>query len=250
MTAALTLVALGLPIGFLIGLIGIGGVLLTPALVHIFGRDIHDAVALSLASFVLAGAVAGVRACGRDARPSAVEWIFLLAIVPGAFAGAFAAPWIPAAPLSLVVSACVAFAGISSLRTQPKGEDGAIIGSSVLASLGVVTGFLSAISGTGGPLICMPLLLWKSMNVRRALLLAQVAQLPVAATATFVNGVGHSLDFSAAATIGVAIVAGMLVGMNVSRQLDTAVLRKSVAWCLVAVGLVLCLVDLWRLVFA
>ena len=62
MTAALTLIALGLPIGFLIGLIGIGGVLLTPALVHIFGRDIHDAVSLSLASFVLAGAIAMARA--------------------------------------------------------------------------------------------------------------------------------------------------------------------------------------------
>ncbi len=55
MTAAFVLISLGLPIGFLIGLIGIGGVLLTPALVHLFGRDIHESVSLSLASFVLAG---------------------------------------------------------------------------------------------------------------------------------------------------------------------------------------------------
>jgi uncharacterized membrane protein YfcA len=36
MTAAFVLISLGLPIGFLIGLIGIGGVLLTPALVASF----------------------------------------------------------------------------------------------------------------------------------------------------------------------------------------------------------------------
>ncbi len=250
MTAALTLIALGLPIGFLIGLIGIGGVLLTPALVHIFGRDIHDAVALSLASFVLAGVVAMARACSRDARPSAVEWIFLIAIIPGALAGAFATPWIPGVPLSLVVSACVAFAGISCLRTQPKSEDGTTIEPGTLTSLGIATGFLSAMSGTGGPLICMPLLLWNNMNVRRALLLAQAAQLPVAATATLINGFGHSLDFTTAATVGVAIVGGMLAGIGVSRRLDTIVLRTSVAWCLVAIGLALCLVDLWRLAFA
>ena len=68
MTGALALIALALPIGFLIGLIGIGGVLLTPALVHIFGRDIHEAVSLSLASFTLAGVMAAARACRRDAR--------------------------------------------------------------------------------------------------------------------------------------------------------------------------------------
>jgi hypothetical protein len=47
MTAALALIGLGLPIGFLIGLIGIGGVLLTPALVHLFGLDIHASISLS-----------------------------------------------------------------------------------------------------------------------------------------------------------------------------------------------------------
>src|SRR5215831_18113970 len=106
--AFLVLIALGLPIGVLIGLIGIGGVLLTPALVHIFGRDIHTAVSLSLASFVLAGIVAAARTRGGAGRLQTNDWIFLAAIVPGALAGTLSAPWIPAGPLSLIVSACVA----------------------------------------------------------------------------------------------------------------------------------------------
>jgi hypothetical protein len=62
------------------------------------------------------------------------------------------------------------------------------------------------------------LLLWKGMEVRRALLLAQAAQLPVAATATLVNGYSASLDFAAAGIAGVSIVAGMLAGIGVSRR--------------------------------
>jgi uncharacterized protein len=166
---------------------------------------------------------------------------------PGGVAGACAAPFIPAGPLSLVVSVCVAFAGISCLR-KPAGSGGGLPEPGFLAGIGVVTGLLSAISGTGGPLICLPLLLWQNMDVRRALLLAQVAQLPVAGTATLVNGYSGTLDFPAAGMLGAAIVAGMLAGVAVSRQIESGILRTSVAWCLIIVGLALCVTDLWRLV--
>lgn len=245
MTAALALNGLGLPIGFLIGLIGIGGVLLTPALVHLFGLDIHAGISLSLASFVLAGVVGAARVTTDDARLRAGDWVFLAAIVPAALAGALVAPSIPKGSLSLIVSACVAFAGISSLRT-PAGKNDSKLAPDTLGG-GAVTGFLSVISGTGGPLICLPLLLWKGMEVRRALLLAQAAQLPVAATATLVNGYSASLDFAAAGIVGVSIVAGMLAGIGVSRKIDTGILRTCIAWSLVVAGLALCLVDTIKL---
>ena len=250
MTVALALIALGLPIGFLIGLIGIGGVLLSPALVHVFGRGIHEAVALSLASFVLAGVVAAMRTGAGAKRLRAGDLLFLGAIIPGALAGVLTTPLIPAAELSLIVSACVAFAGASTLRLKPSTGDAAALAAGELAGLGALTGFLSVISGSGGPLVCLPLLLWKAMDVRRALLLAQAAQLPVAVTATLVNGIGASLDFAQAAILGVAIVAGMIAGIGVSTRIDTGILRTSIAWCLVAVGLALCFSDLWRLAFA
>src|SRR5262249_32048407 len=152
----------------------------------------------------------------------------------------------PSGPFSLLVSICVAFAGISSLR-KPASGAGGLPEPGILAGMGVVTGFFSAISGTGGPLICLPLLLWKNMDVRRALVVAQVAQLPVAGTATLANGYSGSLDFAAAGMLGAAIVAGMLAGIAVSRQIESGVLRTTVAWCLIIVGLALCATDLWRL---
>jgi uncharacterized protein len=245
--SALALLALGLPVGFLIGLIGIGGVLLAPTLVHVFGRDIHQAVALSLASFVLAGLVAAARSRNADTRFGSSDWLFLGMIVPGAVAGAWVTPWIPAADLSLVISACVTFAGISCLRGKPSADGGKPFHPAVLTAMGLLTGLLSVVSGTGGPLVCLPMLLWNDMEVRRALILAQVAQLPVAVTATLANGFAGSLDLAAAGLLSVAIVVGMLAGLDVSRRIDATLLRKCVAWCLVIVGLALCLGDLQRL---
>ena len=242
----LALISLGLPIGFLIGLIGIGGVLLTPALVYLFGRDIHESVSLSLASFVLAGVVAAMRVATDDARLRVGDWIFLAAIIPAALVGVLIAPAIPKGSLSLIVSSCVAFAGFSSLR-KPSGKGDSPSAPGTLGGLGAVTGLLSVISGTGGPLICLPLLLWKGMDVRRALLLAQAAQLPVAGTATLVNGYSGALDFTAAGILGATIVAGMLAGIGVSRKIDTGILRTCIAWSLIVAGLALCLIDTIKL---
>ena len=246
MTTALALISLGLPIGFLIGLIGIGGVLLTPALVHLFGRDIHESVSLSFANFVLAGVVAEMRVATDDAWLRVGDWIFLAAIIAAALVGVLVSPAIPKASLSLIALACVAVAGFSSLR-KPSGKGDSTIAPDTLGGLGAVTGFLSVISGTGGPLICLPLLLWKGIDVRRALLLAQAAQLPFAGTATLVNGYSSALDLTAAGILSASIVTGMLAGFVISRRIDASVLRTCTAWSLVVVGLALCLVDTIKL---
>jgi len=88
------------------------------------------------------------------------------------------------------------------------------------------------------------------MEVRRMLAISQVAQLPVAATATLANVLSGTLDVAAAGVLGVSVVAGMLAGLAVARRLDAAMLRKCVAWCLVLAGTGLLAVDLWGMVRA
>jgi uncharacterized membrane protein YfcA len=85
------------------------------------------------------------------------------------------------------------------------------------------------------------------MEVRRMLAVAQVAQLPIAATATLTNGLTGTLDLPAAGVLSVSVVIGMLVGLAVSRRMDAGNLRRSVAWCLVVVGAGLLATDLWRM---
>jgi uncharacterized protein len=240
--------AVGLPIGFLIGLVGIGGVLLAPAIATLFGRDIHDAVSLSLASFVLAGAVAAVhsRRSGRSLERG--DWYLLGALVPGALIGSLVTPFIPASALAIIIAICIVLAGFWCLRgdasdqTARKG-----VGAAALVSLGVGAGVASVISGTGGPLILVPMLLAVGIELRRTLAVSQVAQLPVASTATLTNGLTGSLDFTAAALMSVAVVAGMLAGLAVARRLDARRLRLGVAWCLVVAGCGLLAIDVWHM---
>jgi uncharacterized protein len=103
------------------------------------------------------------------------------------------------------------------------------------------------VSGTGGPLVMVPLLLWSGMEVRRTLAVSQIAQLPVAATATLANGLTGSLDIAAAAVLSLGVVAGMLAGLEAGRRMDASRLRRSVAWCLVIAGIALLAKDLWGL---
>lgn len=249
--ATVALIAAGLPIGFLIGVVGIGGVLLAPLLAHLFGRDIHEAVSLALASFVLGGAVAAAGARRSEAALRLADWCLLAALVPGALAGSLVTPFIPAAALSLVISVCIVLAGISCLggaKAEPTVRKG--LGPAVFIAIGLAAGCLSVISGTGGPMILVPMLLAVGMEVRRMLAISQVAQLPVAATATFANALSGTLDFAAAGVLGVSVVAGMLAGLAVARRLDAAMLRRCVAWCLVVAGAGLLAVDLWGMMQA
>ena len=245
------LMAVGLPVGFLIGLVGIGGVLLTPALANLFGRDIHDAVALSLASFVMAGAVAAANTRRSGAALRTADWYLLGALVPGALAGSLITPYIPTAALALAIAVCILLAGISCLRGgKPESGGRDDLPPTVLVGLGLGTGLASAVSGTGGPLILVPVLLAAGMEVRRLLAVSQIAQLPIAVTATLANGIAGHLDVTAAVLLSVAVVAGMLVGVAVSRRLDTRALRVAVAWCLVGAGSGLIALDLWRMASA
>jgi uncharacterized membrane protein YfcA len=241
----LALMAVGLPIGFLIGLVGIGGVLLAPALANLFGRSVHEAVAMSLASFAVAGGVAAALTLRADTRLGFADWCLLASVIPGALAGAFAAPFIPEAALRLFISVCIVLAGLFCLRTA-KSAGGGGIATAGLVGLGVGAGFLSVISGTGGPMVLVPMLLAAGMEVRALLAVSQIAQLPIATTATIVNGASGSLDFAGAAALSVAIVAGMLAGLAVSRHMEAAALRRIVAWCLVVTGTGLMALDLWR----
>lgn len=245
------LTTVGLPVGFLIGLVGIGGVLLVPVLVNLFGRGIHESISLSLASFVVAGAVAAARPRQTEARLGPGEWCLLGALVPGALLGALAAPHIPETALALFISFCIMAAGLFCLRAP---QSPAIVKHAprpgLLASLGIAAGFLSVISGTGGPMILVPMLVAAGMEVRALLAVSQVAQLPVAATATFVNGMVGTLDFAAAALLSLSVVAGMLAGFATGRRMNAVALRRAVAWGLVATGSGLLATDLWRLLYA
>jgi uncharacterized membrane protein YfcA len=100
--------------------------------------------------------------------------------------------------------------------------------------LGFTTGFASALTGTGGPMVLTPLLLWRGAPMLAAILMGQLVQLPIALTASAGNLYLAQVDVRTATTIGLLLLPGALLGRRVARALPLTALSRVVGVTLVA----------------
>jgi hypothetical protein len=234
----LLLGAMGVFVGVLVGAIGIGGVLLVPILTYFVGIDVHVAIAAAIFSYLFSGAVGAVLYARRGSiRWGMAAWLFLGAM-PAAFLGAATVSTMPGKFLELLIAILIVFAGANALRSAAGGDKAdRVLGGPALAAIGAITGFGSAMTGTGGPLLLVPILVWLRIPVLTAVGLSQAIQLPIAALASVGNFVYGRIDFGIGLVIAAALVAGVSVGAHLAHAVSQAVLRRVVAWVLVAVGL-------------
>lgn len=159
--------------------------------------------------------------------------------MPGAYLGATAVAIIPGAALELIIAGLVLVSGFHALvRRAATGDRTTVPVALPLAVLGLVIGFGSALSGTGGPLILIPLLIWLRLPALTAVGLGQVIQLPIAVLATIGNLRHWEVDFVAGTAIAVLLVIGVGAGAHLAHRLPAMLLRRVVATVLVAVGTV------------
>ena len=223
-------------VGFLIGVIGVGGVLLVPALVFIGGVEVHHVIPACMASFMLAGIV-GVWTYGRR---GSINWGHAFAIsvgaVPGAYAGSILLSKLDSSAVLLIVASLTVLAGIDALRRRTARNNEESISRSALVVVGLLTGTGSALTGTGGPLIVVPILVWLGLPVLRAVGLGQFVQIPISAFATAGNLVHGSVDFSLAIVLAVLMALGLGVGARVAHSLPASRLKTLVALMLIVSG--------------
>lgn len=237
-TALALFASLGLGAGLLIGCVGIGGVILVPALVYLADVPIHVAIAAAMFAFLLSGVVGTiVFARSNSIRWDMTAWMWAGAM-PAAFAGALAANAVSAPLIELAVGALTAASGVHSLlgQARPEPADGGTISNPVLAIIGAITGFTSALTGTGGPLVLIPILVALKMSVLGAIGLAQAVQLPIAVLATGGNVIAGSLDIVLGSILGFGIVFGTWAGAKLAHVLPRSILRAFVSALLVIVG--------------
>ena len=137
-----TLGALGLIVGVFIGGIGIGGVMLVPALSYLGGIPIPTALAAAMMGYLLTGAVgAAIYARRKSIRWSMALWLCAGAM-PAALAGAWTSNNVPPVYLELCIGMLTASAGVHAIMGMHKpGEQGRALSRPVLVLIGVVTGF-------------------------------------------------------------------------------------------------------------
>jgi len=227
-------------VGILVGGIGIGGVVLVPILTFVFGLEIHEAIGAAMFSYMFSGIVgAAIYAQRRSIRWNMAFWLFAGAI-PAAFAGAFLSSVVPAQGLEFLIALLIIFAGANALLTRNADkQDERTLEGPILVGIGAIVGVGSALSGTGGPLVLVPILVWLKVPVLTAVGLSQAIQLPIAALATAGNFIYGSVNITVGITLALALMAGAAIGARIAHAVSSSTLRNIVAWVLVVVGILI-----------
>lgn len=242
------LAGVGLVVGTLIGCVGIGGVLLVPSLAYLFGVPVHTAIPVAMVAYVLSGAVGAT----LYARKGSIQWKPALWIIagaaPAAFGGALAVSVTPGKWLEVLIATLIVFAGINALRKTKSLSvaTAPTMGAASLSGIGAVTGVGSAMTGTGGPLVLVPITVWLGFPAITAVGFSQAVQMPIALSATVGNLMYGSIDWRLAAVLAPALIGGTVMGAKLAHAVPAETLRKILACVLVLVGCFL----LGRFVFA
>jgi len=251
-TAQMLLIALlGATSGLMIGCVGIGGVILVPALVFLAGIPIRISIPAAVAAYILSGAAA----TAVFAREKSIRWDMAAWLCAGATPAAFAGAWALSVVAPLVLEACLGLltllSGLNALRRADFVDTFVPAASRMrLLVIGAGTGFLSSLTGTGGPLVLVPVLISMRFPVLAAVGLSQPIQLPVAIAATAGNLIYGRVDLILAGILAATVSIGSWGGARLAHVMPHAVLRRIVSVVLVLIGIAVLGNVGWRLIGA
>ena len=185
-------VLLGCMVGFLAGLLGIGGgMTMVPLLTMLFTYErfpleyvVHMAVATSTATIIFT-AIASVRA---HQRHGAVFWPVVWAMAPGIVVGALVGPQfasaLPTPVLAAIFGTFTFFSATQMLLDRKPAPTRALPGTGGMFAAGAVIGFISALVGAGGGFLSVPFMAWCNVRMHNAVATSAALGLPIAIAGT------------------------------------------------------------------
>lgn len=187
--------ALGALVGFLAGLLGIGGgMILVPFLVLVFQAQafpfetkMQVILATSMATIIFTS-FSSVRA--HHAK-QAVKWDVVLSMSPGILLGAFAGTRVVSMLstqfLAIFFTCFLFYTGTQMLLNFKPKASRVLPGRAGLFAAGVVVGVLSALVGAGGGFFSMPFLTWSNVPIHNAVGTSAALGFPIAVFTTIGN---------------------------------------------------------------
>ena len=217
---AVELLVLGAGVGFLAGLLGVGGgMLMVPFMTLLLSAKgmpaqyvVKMAIATSLATICFTS-IASVRA---HHRRGAVLWpvakLLAPGIVFGSLLGAQIAKALPSQALAVLFALFVSFAAAQMLIDRKPKPSRQLPGTGGMLAAGGVVGLLSALVGAGGAFVSVPFMTWCNVKIHNAVATSAALGFPiaVAGTAGYVIA-GWSLHDMPADTLGFVYVPALIV---------------------------------------
>lgn len=245
-------------IGLILGLIGGGGSILTvPVLVYLF--HIHPGLATGYSLFI----VGGTSLIGVFSKMKQKEVDVKTALVfglPSMIAVFLTRKWIlPQVPdpifsinnlnlekstaMMLLFALLMLFASIKMLRPAKEGTshtDHVTWNNYPLMFQGFIVGLLTGFVGVGGGFLIVPALVMFSKLPMKLAIGTSLLIISVNSLVGFTGDVwsqGGKMDWSFLSLISVLSILGILIGGQLSKQMETKHLRKGFAWFVLLMGL-------------
>lgn len=226
-------------VGFLIGTVGIGGILLIPALVALAGFTPHEASATALFTFMFTGALGTL----LFQRKGSIDWPQALVVSAAAilcsYLGARLSAEVSGITLMRVIAVLIVFAGawvflpVAPLFRAAAGERRY----GLLAVVGAASGFGSGFSGAGGPLFSVPLMVITGFPALAAVGTSQVLQVWSAGAGSIAHAGGGSIRWDLVPWVVVAELIGVVAGAWLAHAVSALFLRRLAGGACLGVGL-------------
>jgi len=248
----LVYLGIGAVVGFLAGLLGIGGGAITVPLLAwaLRAQGLPDAEVLHIALGTSMAVIFFTSASSMRAhhRHGAVDWKIALAITPGILAGSFGAALVagslPTRPLAMIFTVLVFGAAVQIFFDLKPKTTRTLPGPAGVFAAGTVIGTASALFAAGGAFLTIPFLMWCSVPVRRAIGTAAAVGFPIAVAGSAGYLLKGYLHWPALAAIVVVSMSLAPVGARVAYLVPVKRLRMIFATLMFAMATRM-LVSLW-----
>ncbi len=220
-------------IGIIIGTTGVGGVLLIPTLVYLGGLSIHEAMASSLFSFFFTGIIATI----TYHRYGSIDWKITIPVCAGSFfssyLGAIVNAFVSATALNLTLGGVVILSSLYSMLPVPKSNAANSLGKRdkliMLVGVGVFVGFFCGLTGIGGGLISIPIMLILGFHPLASIATGQVMQSIVASSASVSNLANGFIVFPLIIWVTLLELLGVGIGVVIAHKLPILKLKKAIS---------------------
>ncbi len=262
MTLALVaeLLALGVVVGFLAGLLGIGGgMMIVPVLtVVLTHRGVEPGLAVKMSIATAMGtifftAMASLRA---HHRLGAVRWEIVRTMSPGIVAGGLFAggamfSLLKGPGLALFFAVFMGYSSLQMMRGKQPRPGRSLPGPTGLVAVGTGIGFTAGLLGAGGAFLSVPFMTWCNVPPRQAVGTGAAIGLPIAAASTLgyvisgwnlppaLPGSFGYLYLPALAVMAAASTVLAPIGARTAHRVDVALLRKLFALLLMVLAVVM-----------
>ena len=182
----------GLAVGFLAGLLGIGGgAIAVPLLVWAFGAQglpAEHVMRLALGTSMAVIFFTSLASMRAHNKRDAVDWSIVRAMAPGILAGSFGAAlgaaYIPTRGLAIIFTVLAFYAAVQMLLEFRPAASRALPGAAGLFGAGAGIGVASSLFAAGGAFLTVPFLAWCNVPIRRAIGTAAGNGFPIALAGT------------------------------------------------------------------